>query len=88
MRSWRAASASTAPMCEQQQPPRIRGRSGSSEATARVCSPSVSSSTTAASGYGNGSRAAAAIVRPLLSPQARGTRTIPAANSRPQAWHS
>jgi hypothetical protein len=49
-RPTRVASASTAPMCAQQQPPMISGRSGSEQAIARVCSVSVSSSTTPASG--------------------------------------
>ena len=87
IRPLRAASASTAPMCEQQQPPSTSGRSGRSIATASVCSSSVSSSTTAASGNGSGRRAASAIDSPP-SPQACGTRTSPAPNSRPQAWHS
>ena len=76
-RPLRAASPSIAPMCAQQQPPSTSGRSGRSIAIARFCSPSESSSTTAASGYGRGSRAASAIASPP-SPQARGTRTRPA----------
>ena len=53
---------------------------------AAIWSSSVASSTTAASGYGSASHAAAAIASPP-SPHARGTRTSPAANSRPQLWH-
>jgi hypothetical protein len=78
-------------MCEQQQPHRISGRSGSSDASTRTWSASVSSATTAASGYGNvSSVAASTIPAPQSSvwPHARGTRTRPAANDRPQAWHS
>ena len=45
-----AESASIAPTCEQQQPPRTIGRSGSSEASISVCSASVSASITLASG--------------------------------------
>jgi len=45
------------------------------------------SSTTDASGKGSGSRAASAIDSPP-SPHACGTRTMPAPNSRPHAWHS
>ena len=77
--------------------PRRRGSSSSRRARAggragrrrraKVCSASVSASTTAASGYGSGRCAASAIASPS-SPQARGTRTSPAPNVRPQEWHS
>ena len=70
-RSWRVASPSTAPTCEQQQPPRTSGRSGSSEARASICSASVSSATTAASGYGSSVNAASAIASPPFAPGAR-----------------
>ena len=81
-RPWRVASPSTAPTCEQQHPPRTSGRSGRPAARARFCSVSESSSTTAASGYGSGRNAASAIDSPS-APQARGTRTRPAANCPP-----
>jgi hypothetical protein len=45
-----AESASIAPTCEQQQPPRTIGRSGSSDASRRFCSASESASITLASG--------------------------------------
>ena len=62
---------------------RAAGRA-SSDASARFCSPSVSSSTTAASGYGQlelGGAHAPSPRRP--SPQARGTRTQPGAEGAP-----
>ena len=74
----RAASASIAPTCEQQQPPRTIGRSGSSEASSSVCSASVSASITRASGYGQlverrlGHRLAAR--RPRRAGRGRGRR--------------
>ena len=48
---------------------------------------SVSSSTTAASGYGR-ARNAASIISSPPSPHARGTRTRPTGKERPQEWHS
>ena len=54
--------------------------------SAAICSSSVGSSIAAASGHGSAMRAASAIASPP-SPHARGTRTSPAANSRPQEWH-
>ena len=86
-RSNRAARPSTAPMWEQQHPPRTSGTSGRSDATASVCIASVSSSTTATSGKSSGSAAASTIGSPP-APHARGTRTSPAAKVRPQEWHS
>ena len=86
MRPWRRASSRTAPTWEQQQPPSTSGRAGSSRPVAAICASSVSSATTAASGHGSSSRAASAIASPP-EPHARGTRSSPAANSRPHEWH-
>ena len=44
-------------------------------------------STTSALGYGSAVAAASTIGSPP-APQARGTRTSPAANAAPQLWHS
>ena len=88
-RSWRAASASTAPTWAQQQPPSTSGRvgelGGERERSARRACPR---STTAASGYGSCEprppRHRLAARRPRRAARARARR----ANVRPQAWHS
>ena len=84
-RPCRRASSRTAPTWEQQHPPRMSGRDGSARPVASICASSVSSSIVAASGQGSTIAAASRISWPLSSPHARGTRTRPAANSRPQA---
>ena len=86
-RPCRAARPRIAPRCAQQQPPRTSGRCGSPAAITAACASTPSSATTSASGYRTGIAAARAMVSPP-APQARGTRTRPAANAAPQLWHS
>ena len=86
-RSCLRASPRTAPTWAQQQPPSTSGTPRQRRATATFCSASVCSATTPDLGQRQpepGRR------RPGLSarPQARGTRTRPAAKLRPHAWHS
>ena len=76
-RSCRAASPSTAPMCEQQQPPSTSGRAGRSDATASVCARACPPRRPRPRDSRAGAHADSIIGSPP-SPHARGTRTSPA----------